>query len=75
MQTERRKLNGIESPRPRTARDELGRTRLGEVDGVVVVNKFGGVSRASAVWDQGPRGGKSLGTVLELVGQNSFTAG
>jgi len=39
----------IEGPRPRTARDELGQTRLGEIDGVVVVNELGGVRRASAM--------------------------
>ena len=38
----------MEVPRPRTARDKLGLTRLGEVDGVVVVNELDGVRPAPA---------------------------
>ena len=67
MQTERPELIGIESPGARTARDELGQTRLGEVDGVVAVNEHGSVRRASAIRDQGPCHGKGLGIVLELT--------
>ena len=48
VQTGRRRLIEIQSPNPRTARDELGQTRLGEVDGVIAANELGGVRRASA---------------------------
>ena len=56
-----------ESSSPRTARGELGPTRLGEADGVVTVNKLSGVRRAPTIWDQSPCIGQVLGTVLELV--------
>jgi len=65
----------VESPSPRTTRGELGQTRLDEVDGVVVVNELGSVGRAAAIWEQGPRSGKVLGTVLKRAGQDPCVAG
>ena len=65
----------IESPGPRTTGGELGQTRLDEVDGIVAVIELGGVRLAAAIWEQGPRLGKALGTVLKWAGQNPFTAG
>lgn len=63
---------GIESPGPRTARDELWQTRLGEVDGFVAVNELGRVWRTSAIREQGPCLGKVLGTRSVGTGRLNF---
>ena len=75
IQTDRQRFIGIESPGPGAAGDELGWTRLGEVDGVVFVNELGGVRCASTIWHQGPCFGQGLGTVLGQADQNPFIAG
>ena len=66
-------LRLIESPSPRTTRDELGHSRLGEVDSVVAVSELGGVRRSSAIWKQGPRFGKVLVTVSAWAGRDPLT--
>jgi len=64
----RHRLIDIENPGARTARDEQGQTRLGEVDRFVGVHEFDSVWRAPAVREQGPRLGKGLGAVSERAG-------
>ena len=58
----------IESPDPRTARDKLRQTRLGEVDGIVAVNELGGIGHAPTIRERGPCIGKVSHVVYILLG-------